>query len=198
MAITIYQQTTGKTTRDRKLRASNRSVLNADWSGCGPQNISATFTATSNSKKPNILTYRLTVQNLAEENMSANITATLPQNVRFINSTIRPTQISADRISWEIGKLISESRRTISFVGEAVQDGLFTSWANIHGSSLDGRDIGSINVSAPLVLGNLANVSGAYSSDWLPCEGTEEMLGPNSWNETMISSEAALPCLCTS
>ena len=95
-AITIYQAITATTSRDRKLRASNTSRLEADWSACSPRSLSATYTATPNSKNPKILTYRLTVQNLAEENMSVDIKATLPHNIKFINSTIQPEQISED------------------------------------------------------------------------------------------------------
>jgi len=215
-AYTIYQYTTGTRTLDRKLRASNTSVLKVDWSDCSSQNISATFSANSNPKNPKILTYVLIVQNLAEENISTNITTILPQNVKFINSMnrssqnrsseirsssseirsleIRPSAINENRISWTIDKLMPDERKAIIFRAEAEQDGLITSSANIRGSSLDGREIAAINVSASIILGRLAST--ICSSDWLPCDG--DLLGPDSWNKTMISSGSELGCICTS
>jgi hypothetical protein len=193
-AITVYQKTIGKTTRDRKLRASNNSILKANWSDCGPQNILATFTATPNPKNPRIVTFRLTVQNLAEENMSANITASMPPHMMFLNTTWTPLQMDEDRIIWTISKLAPDKRRTVSFMAKAEERGLFTSMANIQCRSIDSKVIASINVGASVILDTLANLSTAYSLDWLPCD--EEMLGPKSWEDAMISSGEELECLC--
>jgi uncharacterized repeat protein (TIGR01451 family) len=194
-AVTIYKQTTGKTTRDRRLRASNSSLLEADWSNCPAQDISATLTASVDPKDPRILNYRLAVQNLADENMSINATVLLPQGLKFINSTLKPSGISEDKIVWTISKLVPERRRSISFVAEAEREGLLVSRARVVGSTIEGREIASLDISAPILLGKpVAIMPRLYSPDWLPCE--EEMLGPNSWNEAMISSGEALECAC--
>jgi uncharacterized repeat protein (TIGR01451 family) len=193
-AFTIYEVQIGKRIRDRTLRASNSSLLVADWSSCIPQNISATFAVTSDPKSPKILNYLLTVQNLAEENMSANITVSLPAYIRFINSTSKPLQASDYEITWTISKIAPQKRRTISFKCEAERDGLFVSRASIRGHSLDGREIAFFNVTAPIMLGEVVDVSTNYSLDWMPCD--EEMLGPNSWDD-FVSSEDGLGCMCT-
>jgi hypothetical protein len=84
--------------------------------------------------------------------------------------------------------------RTIRFMAEAEEGGLFTSMANVQCSSIDSREIASINVGASVVLDKLANVSTAYSLDWLPCD--EEMLGPNSWNDVGRNGGDDLGCAC--
>lgn len=194
-AVTIYQQNSAMMVSDRRLWASNISKIKADWSDCGSKNISAAFTAKANLTTPDILDYRLLVQNLADENMSINITVLLPQRIGFINSTPKHWQKDGDRISWEKEKLISGEWMNISFMGKAAQEELFTSWAHIRGSSPDGREIASINVSAPIMLGKNASATRGYDLDWLPCGNNQitEMIGPNSWNRT---GSSPLGCLC--
>jgi uncharacterized repeat protein (TIGR01451 family) len=194
-AVTIYQAITATTSRDRKLRASNTSRLVMDWSACSPRSLSATYSATSNSRNPKTLTYRLTVQNLAEENMSLNIKATLPHNISFINSTTQPEQISEDMILWTIDKLNAGKRRTISFKVEAESDGFYVSRADVHARSLDGNEMTSLNVSASLMVGKTVYViTPTFWKDWCPCD--ENLLGSQSWNETMIRRGMDLGCVC--
>lgn len=193
-AVTIYQQKIGNTVGDRKLWASNISMLKADWSDCGSKNISAAFTVTSNSTTSDNLDYRLLVQNLADENMSINITVSLPPHIGLINSTPKLSQISEDKISWE-NELLSGEWMNISFMGKTAQGELLTCWAHIRGSSPDGWEMASINDSAPIMLGKNASATKRYDWDWLPCEDSEitEMIGPESWNRT---SSSPLGCLC--
>ena len=194
-AVTIYQQNRGMMVSDRRLWASNISNLKADWSDCTSKNISAAFNAKANLTTPDILDYRLLVQNLADENMSINITVLLPQRIEFIDSTPKQSQISQDRISWENEKLIPGGWMNISFMGRAAREELLTCWAHIRGSSSDGREIASINVSAPIMLGKNASATRGYNWDWLPCGDSQinEMIGPDSWNRT---SSSPLGCLC--
>ena len=193
-AVTIYQQNKGLMVSDRRLWASNISALKADWSDCGSKNISAAFTAKANLTTPDILDYRLLVQNLADENMSINITVLLPQPIEFIDSTPKHWQINGERISWK-NELLSGEWMNISFMWRAAREELLTSWAHIRGSSPDGREIASINVSAPMMLGKNASATRGYDLDWLPCGDSQitEMIGLNSWNRT---SSSPLGCLC--
>ena len=194
-AITVYQAQTATRTYDRKLRASNSSLVEADWSACSPQILSATYVVTPNTRNPRILSYRLTLENLAEENMSVDIKAILPPNTRFINSTTQPEEIGEDNITWTINKLDSGRRRTISFMGEAENDGFYMSRAAIHARSLDGLEMASINVSASIVLGDVVYVLRPTSAqDWLPC--SENLLGSLTWNETTLVRGPDLGCVC--
>jgi uncharacterized repeat protein (TIGR01451 family) len=194
-AITIYKAQTSTGTSDRRLRASNTSRLEADWSFCSPQSLSAAYTVAPNSRNPKILAYRLALENLAEENMSVNITATLPPNTKFINSTTKPEQIGEDSITWTIDKLNTGRRRTISFMAEAENDGFYVSRADVRARSLDGREMASLNLSASIVLGDVVYVIRPTSlQDWCPCD--ENLLGSLTWNETMIAKSKDLGCVC--
>ena len=94
--------------------------------------------------------------------MSVNITATLPPNIRFINSTSKPEEIGEDGITWTIDKLNTGKRRTISFMAEAENDGFYVSRADVHARSLDGREMASLNLSASIVLGDVVYVISTY------------------------------------
>ncbi len=193
-AATIYKDMIRNITYSRRLFAFNTSRFDADWSDCCPRNMSAAFTSTSNSTNPNILTYNLTVQNLAAENMSADIIVTLPKKIQFLNSSINPSQIREDEISWKAERLPSGKWINISFMGRASDDELLTSWANIRGSSLDGLEIESINISVPIMLGKHLNES-LNCVNWLPCgdEELREMIGSDSWERT---NSKDIGCLC--
>lgn len=194
-AITVYQEATKTTSRDRRLRTSNTSRLDADWSALSPRSLLATYTVIPNSKNPKILIYRLTVQNRAKKSLSADIKATLPPNIRFINSTIQPKRISKDLIMWTIDKLNAGKRKTISFVGEAESDGFYVSQADIHARSLDGHEMASTEISASVVVGKAVYLmTPIFWEDWCPCDGN--LLGLESWNETMISGSNDLGCVC--
>lgn len=80
--VTVFQ-----TSSDRRLTASNSSQIYVNWSDC-PQIMSATYSAVADSKNPRIINYRMMVENLAEEDMIANITVTLPAAMRFVSSAM--------------------------------------------------------------------------------------------------------------
>ena len=117
--------------------------------------------------------------------MSADIKATLPPNIRFINSTSQPDRISEDTITWTIDRLNTGKRRTISFMGEAENDGFYVSMADIHVRSLDGREMESIKFKCLCSADNVVYVITPTSSqDWCPCD--ENLLGSLSWNGTIV------------
>jgi uncharacterized repeat protein (TIGR01451 family) len=192
-AQTVYQSEDRRgRVRERKLRASDTSVLEADWTGCVPQNISATYTASSDPLQPNLLNYRLTVQNLAKEDMRFDITASLPKGVKFISSASPTSEIRGDEISWTIDRLAPGRRRTISFTAEAELDGLLASVANVQGRSLDGRELGSANAGATVLVGDFADLARPESQDWLPC--SEEILPRDYWIRAASSTKALSCC----
>jgi len=194
-AVTIYQQIRRNMIYDRKLRARGTSRLEADWSACIPGNLSAVYSATRNKVNPKIFSYRLTVKNLADENISAKITVTLPFNIVFINSSTRYKQLSEDTIVWTIDKLNAGKKKYIRYMAEAKEDGSYISNASVTSFSLDGRQIASIKVVAPVNVGKTVyEVTTRSLQDWCPCD--ENMLGKSSWNETSTVRGNDLGCAC--
>ena len=195
-AITIYQVMRGSTSSDRRLSASNSSLFDANWSRCSQQNLSATYSATPDSKNPKIINYRLMVENLGDENLRANITVRLPDAMRFINSTSSYEKLAEDAFFWTIDKLNAGKKRSISFMAKAEDNGFYLSNASVTAISLDdGREIASSQVIAPVMVGKTVySITPTAWQDWCPCD--ENLLGKLSWNETSTKSGGDLGCVC--
>ena len=195
-AITIYQVLRGNISSDRRLSASNSSLLDVNWSGCGQQTLSATYSATPDSKNPKIINYRLMVENLGDENLRANITVRLPDAMRFINSTSSYEKLAENSFFWTIDKLNAGKKRSISFTAKVEDNGFYLSNASVTAISLDdGREIASSQVIAPVMVGKTVySITPTAWQDWCPCD--ENLLGKLSWNETSAKSGDDLGCVC--
>jgi uncharacterized repeat protein (TIGR01451 family) len=203
-AITVYPvirtyEIDGKvfqTSSDRRLSASNSSLLDVNWSRCGQQILSATYSASSDSKNPKIINYRLMVENLGDDNLRANITVRLPDAMRFINSTSSYEKLAEDSFFWTIDKLNAGKKRSISFMAKAEDNGFYLSNASVTAISLDdGREMASSQVIAPVMVGKTVySITPTAWQDWCPCD--ENLLGKLSWNETSAKSGDDLGCVC--
>lgn len=172
-ANTIYVYSSRGTFRERNLRVSNSTTLDVDWSGCTPERLPLDFTATVSPDNERIVSYRLILNNSAGYNMSANITALLPEGMSFINSTTPTLENQSGVIKWNIKKLDINRRRTISFMVLAERDGLFVTDARVFGNSTEGNDSISASTSAIIVVGKApraTNIETLQSMQWLPCD----------------------------
>lgn len=168
-AFTVYEEIRGGTTRMRRLSASNTSTMNITWDKCEPTSLQVYMSTTPDKSQPNIVIYKLNIENLAEENISINATVSLPEGIKFVNSTSKPSSINDGEISWSIDKLTSGKRRAISFIGEASGDGYFVTKAQVNGRSPDGHELASENVSVPVLIGKYIEFAKMNASEWLPC-----------------------------
>jgi len=195
--IEASQEIGGNLSSDRRPGASNTTQFEADCGSCASGNFSVAFSATPNSKQPKILGYRLTLDNLASENVSANITVVLPSGMNFINSTSRQKNISEDMFSWTLDRLDAGKKRSISFMAEAEEEGFYLTNASVIVYSLhDCPEIASARVAAPVMVGKTVySITPTFWQDWCPCD--ENLLEKRlSWNETSIKSGKDLGCLC--
>lgn len=113
------------------------------------------MTATVSDKDKRIVSYRLTLNNSADYNISANITALLPPGMKFINSTTKLQQIDSGNttVKWTIKKIDAGKKRSISFMAEAERDGLFNASAFVQGSSIENGDQLFADSNAIIVVG---------------------------------------------
>ena len=81
--IEASQEIGSNLSSDRRPGTSNATQFEADCGSCASGNFSVAFSATPNSKQPKILAYRLTLDNLASENVSANVTVILPSGIEL-------------------------------------------------------------------------------------------------------------------
>jgi len=194
-AITIYEVKRGNASSDRRLTASNSSRLHVNWSDC-PQIMSATYSAVADSENPRIINYRVMVENLAEEDMIANITVNLPAGMRFVSSALPYQQINEDSFIWTLDRLKAGKRRSISFTAKAEEDGFYVSNASVIAVSREeGREMASSKVIAAAMVGKVVyTLTPTAWQDWCPCD--ENLLGKLSWNETSLKSGQDLGCVC--
>lgn len=172
-ANTIYVYSSRGTLRERNLRVSNSTTLDVDWSSCPPEKLPLDFSATVSQDGEKIVNYRLILNNSAGYNMSANITALLPEGMKFINSTTATLENQSGTIKWNIKKLDSGRRRTISFMARAERDGIFEVDALVEGKSLEGNDSISASTSALIRVGKApraTNIESIQSMQWLSCD----------------------------
>ena len=170
-ALTVEQYEVGGETREKRIRAVDSSVLEPDWSRCGPQIISASFTATPIPDQPNLLAYLLVVRNFAEEDMRFDITATMPEGMMLVESMYPTSEIIEDQISWTVEKLPPGGRRSIYFTAEPEGDGLYAMRATVRGSSVDGQKLASIHAGISTLVGEFAaDVYKTEEDDWLLCD----------------------------
>jgi hypothetical protein len=168
-AYTIYEVASKGISRMKRLSASNTSTMNITWDECEPISLSASMSATPDKSVPNIVRYRLNIENLAEQNMSINATVSLPEGIKFLNSTTRTSSTSDDKASWSISNLVSGKKKAISFMGVAEGNGLYESKASIYGYSEDGHELASENVTVPVLIGKYIEFAKMNASEWLPC-----------------------------
>lgn len=168
-AFTAYEEVRRGIVLERRLRASNSSTMNITWDECEPTSLPVYISAAPDKSQPNIVRYKLNIENLAKENMSINATVSLPEGIKFVNSTSKTSSINDGEISWSIDKLISGKRRAISFIGEATGNGYFMTKAQVKGHSPDGRELASENVSVPVLIGKYIELAKMNASEWLPC-----------------------------
>lgn len=172
-ANTIYVYSTRTGLKERNLRVSNSTTLDVDWSVCAPEKLPLDFSATVSQSDERIVSYRLILNNSAGYNMSANVTALLPQGMSFINSTTATLENQSGVIKWNIKKLDTNRRRTISFMARAEREGIFEVDASVEGKSLMGNDSISASTSALIRVGKApraTNIESIQSMQWLPCD----------------------------
>ena len=172
-ANTIYVYSTRGAFKERNLRVSNSTTLDVDWGECAPEILPLDFSATISQSDERIVNYRLILNNSAGYNMSANVTALLPQGMSFINSTTATLENQSGVIKWNIKKLDSGRRRTVSFMARAEREGLFEVDALVEGRSIEGNDSISARTSALIRVGKVpgaTNIESLQSMQWLPCD----------------------------
>ena len=80
-------------------------------------------------------------------------------------------------------------------MAKAKNKGSYMSIARVTSFSLDGRQITSINVVAPVNVGKTVyEVMTRSLQDWCPCD--ENMLRKSPWNETSTVRGSDLGCVC--
>ena len=155
---------------DTHLTASNFSVLEAGWLSCCPDEIFASKTGSVDPVLDNVVTYRLTVQNLQNETVVANIVDTLPSGLSLLGASIMPAEYDRSRgtINWVVTDLKPQEVRTIEYIVEARTQGRFLNVAEVEAYTLGGRELKVVSISAVVDVGDFEEAE--VPAGWVPPE----------------------------
>jgi uncharacterized repeat protein (TIGR01451 family) len=171
---------------DQWVTAENYSLIQLNWLDCCPPQIWATKTACVDPEDPRLVHYGITLKNREKYIMIASITDQLPAGIVFLNSSVLPSDRTADEVSWNIMDLKPGETRTIDYWTRADQSGVFVNQAHIVVHSVDGTDFASADVVSRVEIGGekpdnatstwqppacfgLNRTQQGFGDEWIPC-----------------------------
>jgi uncharacterized repeat protein (TIGR01451 family) len=150
------------------VKATNFTVLEAEWLSCCPDEIFASNSGEVDPILENVILYRLTVQNLQDGPIVARIEDTLPTGLSLLGSSLMPSDHDESRglITWVVSDLGPGEIKTIEYLVEAQRSGRFLNVAEVDPYALDGRELRRVSVSAVVEVGAVEGAE--VPSGWVP------------------------------
>ena len=175
---------------NRWVSASNISVLKPSWLNCCPPQLFAIKNAYIDPQDPELIHYNITLKNRENYTMAATITDQLPAGLVFLNSSVTPSNLSSDILSWDIIDIKPGVTKTINYTTRALKSGIFENQAHIVAYPTDGTEPISTDIQSSIELkgtGYTASGSGwqppacfglnctlqtqqGTDDDWVPCD----------------------------
>jgi hypothetical protein len=153
----------------------NSTVL-LDKNICRPGKLSVATTSTLDKKGTGIIRFRSTVENLAEYNVSVNLTSYLPEGASFLNSTPKTKTIGDGNVTWSF-KLATGKKRSITYYVQYNESGLIESRAVAHAVSAEGyENLTAETIASVLIPEPKAIYVDRIIDDWLPEDLSEPLL----------------------
>jgi uncharacterized repeat protein (TIGR01451 family) len=148
--------------------ASNYTALQLNWLSCCPPELRATKTGYVDENNSMLVHYRISVLNRERYPMVATINDQLPAGMRFVNSSLQPSDYGPDYATWNIVDLKPGEVRTIDYLALAYYGGTFVNQAHIEAYPVGGgSDLVLADVSCQVVVpGEYRQLSS--SSSWQP------------------------------
>ena len=177
---------TDKSNAQLKKTSNYNSTILVDSSICKPQDLALTLKATLDKDRPNVVSCIATVENNADYNMTANITAFIPEQAGFLESSQKPKFMDEKNASWSF-KLLAGKKRTITYKIQLEQAGLIECLAMANATSVDGQKhlTGKARTSI-LIAESTTYYTNRTIGDWLP----EYLADP------LLSADGSIPCAC--
>jgi L-rhamnose mutarotase len=161
--------------QSRTISNYNSTVL-VDKNICTPGKLSVATTATPDKNSAGIIRYRSTVENLADYNVSVNLTSYLPEGASFLNSTPKTKIMSENNATWSF-KLNAGKKRSITYYVQYNGSGLIESRAEAQAFSLDGyENLTAQAMSSVLIPEPKTMYVNRITGDWLPEYLTDPLL----------------------
>ena len=164
------------------------STIMLDPSRCAPQELLLSIKPAQDADNKHNITYRLTLENQADYNMSVNLSADIPNDVKLLTSSPKATIIGENNLSWSF-KLNMGKKKTLSYKVSVKGDGLTSSRAIAYARSLDGQRHSSRELRSSVFIAKPKDLSVTRTvDDWLPEYLADPLAMPNT--------DASVPCSC--
>ena len=166
------------------------STILLDPNRCAPPELLLSISPTQDVDNKHNITYRLTLENQADYNMSVNVSADIMDDAKMLTTSPKPKTIGDDNLTWSF-KLDAGKKKTLSYKVDINRDGLISSGAIAHADSIDGQKhlIRDSRASVFIAKPNDLSVT-RIVDDWLP----EDLADPLAVSNT----DGSVPCLCLS
>ena len=121
------------------LTAAAFDAIETDWlSWDGDASVTATKLGEVDENDPRVVTYTVTIQNLGEDSKVAAVTDILPDSMRFLDSSPKPSSVDGNAVIWTLIDLGPYEAETIVYGAEALRSGRFFNQALVEARSVDG------------------------------------------------------------
>jgi hypothetical protein len=161
-----------------------------DPNRCAPQELLLSISAAQDTDNKRNVTYRFTLENQADYNMSVNLSADVLKDAEMLYTSPKPKIIGENNLSWSF-KLLSGKKKTLSYKVDVKRDGLISIGARAYADSLDGQRHLTRDSRASVFVAKPNDMTvNRIVDDWLP-EDLADPLG-------VSSTDGSVPCLCLS
>jgi uncharacterized repeat protein (TIGR01451 family) len=137
----------------RWVTAANFSVIEAAWLSCCPPEISLEKAVEADPENPAIVSYTITVRNLASSAVAARITDYVPDGLTIIESSVVPSEYWQGRAVWTFSEIGAGEVKVIEYKARALRDGSYTNRVHIDASSVGGYGSTYADAAASVVVG---------------------------------------------
>ena len=173
-----------------KIYGDYNSTILLDPNRCAPQELLLSISAVQDTDNKHNITYRFTLENQADYNMSVNLSADVLNDAKMLTTSPKPKIIGENNLSWSF-KLATGKKKTLSYKVDVKRDGLISIGARAYADSLDGQRHLTRDSQASVFIAKPNELSvNRIVDDWLP-EDLADPLG-------VKSTDGSVPCLCLS
>lgn len=166
------------------------STILLDPNRCAPQELLLSISAVQDTDNKHNVTYRFTLENQANYNMSVNLSADVPNDAEMLTTSPKPKIIGENNLSWPF-KLATGKKKTLSYKVDVKRDGLISIGARAYADSIDGQRHITRDSRASVFIAKPNDLSvNRIVDDWLP-EDLADPLG-------VANTDGSVPCLCLS
>lgn len=144
------------------------SAIETDWlSWTGDASVTATKSGVVDETDPRLVTYTLTVANLDEETKVAEVTDFLPDGMRFIDSSVEPSSVDGNAVTWTLIDIGPYEAERIVYRAEALRSGRFLNRAVVDARSVGGSVSPQVYANAVVEIGEFEGEEPTHSV-WQP------------------------------